>query len=130
MDLVAGFTNENLPQYLGGRFRSGYRPLIDAVAAGRIRGVVGVVGCNTPKIAQDSFHLALVRSLLAQDVLVVQTGCSAIACAKAGLLRPEAALECAGPGLQEVCAAVAFRRSSTWAVAWITRASFLYAWPL
>ncbi|MGA3099546.1 MAG: anaerobic carbon-monoxide dehydrogenase catalytic subunit, partial [Bryobacteraceae bacterium] len=106
MDLVAGFTNENLPQYLGGRFRSGYRPLIDAIAAGRIRGVVGVVGCNTPKIAQDSFHLALVRSLLAQDVLVVQTGCSAIACAKAGLLRPEAALECAGPGLQEVCAAV------------------------
>ena len=106
MDLVAGFTNENLPLYLGGRFRSGYRPLIDAVAAGRVRGVVGVVGCNTPKIAQDSFHLALVRSLLAQDVLVVQTGCSAIACAKAGLLRPEAALESAGPGLREVCAAV------------------------
>ena len=106
MDLVAGFTNENLPYYLGGRFRSGYRPLIDAVAAGRIRGVVGVVGCNTPKIAQDSYHLALVRRLLAQDVLVVQTGCSAIACAKAGLLRPEAALEEAGPGLREVCAAV------------------------
>ena len=106
MDLVAGFTNENLPYYLGGRFRSGYRPLIDAVAAGRIRGVVGVVGCNTPKIAQDSYHLALVRRLLAQDVLVVQTGCSAIACAKAGLMRPEAALEHAGPGLQEVCAAV------------------------
>jgi carbon-monoxide dehydrogenase catalytic subunit len=106
MDLVAGFTNENLPQYLGGRFRAGYRPLIDAVAAGRIRGVVGVVGCNTPRVAQDSNHLALVRSLLAQDVLVVQTGCSAIASAKFGLLRPEAALEYAGPGLQEVCAAV------------------------
>ena len=106
MDLVAGFTNENLPQYLGGRFRAGYRPLIDAVAAGRIRGIVGVVGCNTPRVAQDSNHLALVRSLLAQDVLVVQTGCSAIASAKFGLLRPEAALEYAGPGLQEVCAAV------------------------
>ncbi|MGA2269592.1 MAG: anaerobic carbon-monoxide dehydrogenase catalytic subunit [Bryobacteraceae bacterium] len=106
MDLVAGFTNENLPYYVGGRFRAGYRPLIDAVAAGRIRGIVGVVGCNTPRVAQDSHHLALVRSLLAQDVLVVQTGCSAIASAKAGLLRPEAALECAGPGLQEVCAAV------------------------
>jgi carbon-monoxide dehydrogenase catalytic subunit len=106
MDLVAGFTNENLPHYLGGRFRAGYRPLIDAVAAGRIRGVVGVVGCNNPRVAQDSNHLALVRSLLAQDVLVVQTGCSAIASAKFGLLRPEAALEYAGPGLQEVCAAV------------------------
>ncbi len=106
MDLVAGFTNENLPYYLGGRFRWGYRPLNDAVAAGRIRGIVGVVGCNTPRIEQDRHHLALVRSLLAQDVLVVQTGCSAIASAKAGLLRPEAALEHAGPGLQEVCAAV------------------------
>jgi carbon-monoxide dehydrogenase catalytic subunit len=104
--LVAGFTNENLPRYLGGRFRSGYRPLIDAIAAGRVRGVVGVVGCNTPKVAQDQHHLTMVRRLLAQDVLVVQTGCSAIASAKAGLLRPEAAFEYAGPGLREVCEAV------------------------
>ena len=106
MDLVAGFTCENLPYYMGGRFRSGWRPLIDAVAAGRIRGVAGVVGCNTPRYAQDSHHLRLVRELIARDVLVVQTGCSAIASAKAGLMRPEAAMESAGPGLQEVCAAV------------------------
>ena len=106
MDLVAGFTNENLPYYLGGRFRAGYRPLIDAVAAGRIRGIVAVVGCNTPRVVQDYHHLALVRSLLARDVLVVQTGCSAIASGKAGLLRPEAAAELAGPGLREVCDAV------------------------
>ena len=105
-DLVAGFTNENLPHYLGGRFRSGYRPLVDAIAAGRVRGAVAVVGCNTPKVTQDRHHLALVRRLLAEDVLVVQTGCSAIASAKAGLLRPEAALEHAGPGLREVCEAV------------------------
>jgi len=102
-DLVAGFTNENLPRYLGGRFRSGYRPLIDAIAAGRIRGVVGVVGCNTVRYVQDQHHLALVRALLQCDVLVVQTGCSAIASAKAGLLQPEAALEHAGAGLREVC---------------------------
>jgi carbon-monoxide dehydrogenase catalytic subunit len=105
-DLVAGFTNENLPRYLGGRFRSGYRPLNDAIAAGRVRGVVGVVGCNTTRFTQDRNHLALVRRLLSDDVLVVQTGCSAIASAKAGLLRPEAALEHAGPGLREVCEAV------------------------
>ncbi len=106
MDLVAGFTNENLPRYLGGRLRSGYRPLVDAVAAGRIRGIAGVVGCNTTRISQDSHHLALVRELIARDVLVVQTGCSAIASAKAGLMRPEAALEHAGPGLRQVCEAV------------------------
>ena len=105
-DLVAGFTNENLPRYLGGRFRSGYRPLIDAIAAGRVRGVVGVVGCNTVRVAQDQHHLALVRALIERDVLCVQTGCAAIASAKAGLLRPEAALEHAGPGLREVCEAV------------------------
>ncbi len=105
-ELVAGFTNENLPRYLGGRFRYGYRPLIDAVAAGRVRGVVGVVGCNTVRFVQDRHHLALVRALLAHDVLCVQTGCSAIASAKAGLLRPEAALEAAGPGLREVCETV------------------------
>ncbi len=106
MDLVAGFTNENIPRYLGGRLRSGYRPLVDAIAAGRIRGIVGVVGCNTTRICQDSHHLALVRDLIARDVLVVQTGCSAIASAKAGLMRPEAALEAAGPGLRQVCEAV------------------------
>jgi carbon-monoxide dehydrogenase catalytic subunit len=106
MDLVAGFTNENIPHYLGGRFRFGYRPLVDAIAAGRIRGAVGVVGCNTAKVPQDRHHLALVRTLLAEDVIVVQTGCSAIASAKAGLLRPEAAFEYAGPGLRQVCEAV------------------------
>jgi carbon-monoxide dehydrogenase catalytic subunit len=105
-DLVAGFTNENLPRYLGGRLRAGYRPLIDAVASGRVRGVVGVVGCNTVRYAQDQHHLTLVRSLIARDVLCVQTGCSAIASAKFGLLRPEAALEHAGRGLREVCEAV------------------------
>ncbi|HHY94065.1 MAG TPA: carbon monoxide dehydrogenase, partial [Firmicutes bacterium] len=40
------------------------------------------------------------------DVLVLQTGCSAIACAKAGLLVPEAAAKYAGAGLAEVCETV------------------------
>ena len=106
-DLVAGFTNDNLPHYLGGRFRSGYRPLIDAVAAGRVRGVVGVVGCNTVRYVQDQHHLgAGPRACSRTTCWCVQTGCSAIASAKVGLLRPEAALEHAGPGLREVCEAV------------------------
>jgi len=48
----------------------------------------------------------MVKELIRNDVLVVQTGCSAIACAKAGLLKPEAAMEYAGRGLREVCEAV------------------------
>ena len=106
MELVAGFTTENLPNYMGGRFRSGWRPLNDAIAAGRIRGVVGLVGCNTTRFVQDSHHLALVRRLLAADVLIVSTGCSAIASGKSGFMHPALAIEHVGRGLREVCQAV------------------------
>ncbi|MCP4724288.1 MAG: anaerobic carbon-monoxide dehydrogenase catalytic subunit, partial [bacterium] len=106
MDLVAGFTAENVYNFLGGTYRSTYRPLNDAIIAGRIRGVVGVVGCNNPKICHDYGHVNLVKELLKKDVLVVQTGCSAIASAKAGLLKPESAFKYAGKGLQEICEAV------------------------
>jgi len=56
-------------------------------------------------VAYDKQHIDLVKELIANDILVVQTGCSAIACAKAGLLIPEAA-KYAGPGLREVCETV------------------------
>jgi carbon-monoxide dehydrogenase catalytic subunit len=106
MDLVAGFTAEYVFEMLGGRFRPSYRPLNDAIMAGRIRGVAGVVGCCNPNVLHDSCHIGMVQELLRNDVLVVQTGCSAVACAKHGLLTPEAAFEYAGKGLQEVCEAV------------------------
>jgi carbon-monoxide dehydrogenase catalytic subunit len=106
MDLVAGFTAENTFHHLGGTFRGTYRPLNDAIMSGRLRGVVGVVGCNNVRISHDNNHKVMVEELLKNDVLVVQTGCSALACAKAGWLRPEAAKEIAGKGLQEICEAV------------------------
>jgi carbon-monoxide dehydrogenase catalytic subunit len=106
MDVVAGFTTESITHMLGGTWRGGWRPLNDGVIAGRLRGVVGVVGCDSPKQVQDQGHLDLVYELLRHDVLVVQTGCSAIACGKAGLLQPEAAFRYAGRGLQEICEAV------------------------
>jgi carbon-monoxide dehydrogenase catalytic subunit len=105
-DLVAGFTVENTFKMLGGRYRPSFRPLNNAIADGRIRGVAGVIGCNNVRIRHDEAHLAMVRELLRHDVLVVQTGCSAIACGKAGLLLPEAASRFAGYGLLEVCEAV------------------------
>ncbi|NQT75499.1 MAG: anaerobic carbon-monoxide dehydrogenase catalytic subunit [Candidatus Omnitrophica bacterium] len=106
MDLVAGFTAEQIKTILGGRFRATYRPLNDAIISGRIRGIGGVVGCNNPKIKHDWAHIEMVKELIKNDVIVLQTGCSAIACAKAGLMTPEAALEFAGPGLREVCETV------------------------
>ncbi|NOR15841.1 MAG: anaerobic carbon-monoxide dehydrogenase catalytic subunit, partial [Candidatus Aminicenantes bacterium] len=106
MDLIAGFSHESINYMLGGSFRSSYSPLNDNVINGRIRGVAGVVGCCNPKVKHDQIHVGVVEELIANDILVVQTGCSAIACAKAGLLTPESAEKYAGKGLAEVCKAV------------------------
>ena len=104
-DLIAGFTTENTYHFLGGRYRASYRPLNNAIIEGRIRGLAGVIGCCNPNMKHDEASTELVKELIRNDVLVVQTGCSALACAKIGLLKPEGAAM-AGPGLQEVCAAV------------------------
>ncbi len=106
MDLVAGFTKEVVFNILGGRYRATYRPLNEAIISGRLRGLAGVVGCNNPKQTHDYFHTVLVKELIKKDVLVLQTGCAAIACAKQGLMLPEAAKQYAGKGLQEICEAV------------------------
>ncbi|MGB2808054.1 MAG: anaerobic carbon-monoxide dehydrogenase catalytic subunit, partial [Sedimentisphaerales bacterium] len=103
---IAGFTTENIFYNLGGRFRASYRPLNDNIINGRIRGAAGVVGCNNTKQVHDSCHLAMIKELIKNDVLVVSTGCSAIAAAKAGLMRPDAAAKYCGKGLAEVCETV------------------------
>ena len=106
MDLVAGFSQEAINYMLGGTFRESYVPLNDNIINGRIKGVAAVVGCCNVKVALDQAHIGLVEELIANDILVVQTGCSAIACAKAGFMIPESAEKYAGKGLAEVCAAV------------------------
>ncbi len=103
--LVAGFSHEYLRYMQGGYYRGSFRPLNDAIMQGRIRGVAGVVGCNNPRTPHDYTHNYVVQELIKNDVLVVQTGCSAISSAKVGLLGPEA-LTKAGPGLREVCEAI------------------------
>jgi len=103
MDLIGGFTAEYVYTLLGGRFRPSYRPLNDAIMAGRLRGVAGIVGCENPQIPQGYGHVEMAKELIKNDVLVAVTGCSALADARAGLLRPETAFELAGDGLREVC---------------------------
>jgi len=103
---IAGFTTENVFYHLGGRFRASYRPLNDNIINGRIRGAAGVVGCNNPKQVHDYGHITLIKELIKNDVLVVSTGCSAIAAGKAGLMRPDAAAKYCGKGLSEVCETV------------------------
>ncbi|MGB7788815.1 anaerobic carbon-monoxide dehydrogenase catalytic subunit [Methanoregula sp.] len=98
VEVMAGFSNEAIKKALGGSFK----PLIDLIAAGKIRGAVGIVGCNNPKIRHDFGHVTLAQELIKKNILCVETGCAAIASGKAGLLQPEAA-SLAGDDLRAVC---------------------------
>ncbi|MFA6568553.1 MAG: anaerobic carbon-monoxide dehydrogenase catalytic subunit, partial [Victivallales bacterium] len=104
--LVAGFSVEAIRYMLGGTYRASFRPLNDAIIQGRIRGVVGIVGCNNIKTKTDSYINALTKELIKRNVLILKTGCAAQASAKAGKLTPETALLEAGQGLREVCETV------------------------
>ncbi|MFH1002929.1 MAG: anaerobic carbon-monoxide dehydrogenase catalytic subunit [Chloroflexota bacterium] len=104
-DLIAGFSYETINYLLGGLFRASYRPLNDNIINGRIRGVAGVVGCNNPRTPHDVSNQIMVMELIKNDVLVLQTGCMAMASGKLGLMIPEAA-KYAGDGLRSVCEAV------------------------
>ncbi|KKL52442.1 hypothetical protein LCGC14_2285410 [marine sediment metagenome] len=99
--LMAGFSAEAIIGALGGTVQ----PLIDAIVAGKIRGIAAIVGCNNPKIKQDYNHVTLTKRLIENNILVIQTGCAAVANAKAGLLVPEAADQ-AGEGLKEIAKAL------------------------
>jgi carbon-monoxide dehydrogenase catalytic subunit len=103
--LIAGFSHETINYLLGGLFRASYRPLNDNIINGRIRGVAGVVGCNNARSPHNEGHVEMVKELIKNDVLVIQTGCGAMSSAMAGLLVPEAA-QYAGEGLRSVCEAV------------------------
>ncbi len=98
---MGGFSVEAILSALGGT----PAPLVDAIKNGSIRGAVAVVGCNNPKIPQDYGHVELTRQLISHDILVVVTGCAAVANGKAGQMLPESA-SMAGPGLRAVCEAL------------------------
>ena len=101
MECMAGFSVEAIVKALGGTLD----PLLDAIKSGAIKGIGALVGCNSVKIQHDFAHVNLIKELIRNDVLVVTTGCNAIAAAKAGLLLPEAAEQC-GEGLKGVCKAL------------------------
>jgi len=103
---VVGFSYETIQYLLGGSIRGSYYTLNDNIIGGRVRGVAGVVGCNNCRTTQDSSHMTLIKELLKNDVIVLSTGCAAMAAGKYGLLTPEAASKYCGPGLAEVCETV------------------------
>ncbi len=103
---IAGFGVESIQYHLGGTFRGSYYTLNDNIINGRIRGVAGVVGCNNARVRHNEGHIAIVKELIKNDVLVITTGCNGIACAMEGLLTPGAAAAFCGPGLAEICETV------------------------
>jgi carbon-monoxide dehydrogenase catalytic subunit len=104
--LVGGFGVESVQYHLGGTFRGDYYTLNDNIINGRIRGIGGVVGCNNARTKHNEAHIQVVKELIKNDVIVLTTGCNAIACAMEGLLTPESAKVFCGPGLAEVCETV------------------------
>ena len=103
---IAGFGVESIQYHLGGTFRGTYFTLNDNIINGRIRGIGGVVGCNNARTRHNEAHIAVVKELIRNDVIVLTTGCNGIACAMEGLLTPETAGVYCGPGLAEVCETV------------------------
>ncbi len=95
---IVGFSVEQILELLGGSVE----PLVDAIVDGSIVGVAGIVGCNNPKVTQDYMHVTMTRELISRNVLVIGTGCWAIAAAKAGLMTLDA-IELAGDGLKKIC---------------------------
>jgi len=104
--VVAGFGVESTEYHLGGSFRKTYYTLNSNIINGRVRGVAGVVGCNNARTRHNEGHIEVIKELLKNDVVVLTTGCNAIACATEGLLTPESAKVFCGDGLAEVCETV------------------------
>ncbi len=103
---IAGFGVESIRYHLGGTFRGDYYTLNDNIINGRIRGIAGVVGCNNARTKHNEEHITIIKELIKNDVIVLTTGCSAIAAGMHGLMTPGAAAVHCGPGLAEVCETV------------------------
>ena len=105
---VVGYACEQIIGHLDGVANShtdvfgSYKPAIDAIKAGVLRGAVAIVGCNNPRVRPDFAHFEIMKELLANDILIVATGCAAQVATKAGLLNREAKKFC-GDGLRRVC---------------------------
>ena len=91
-----------MKNFLGGN----YAALIDLIVKGKIKGIVGVVGCSNLRAkGHDVFTVEMTKQLIANDILVVTAGCTSGGLANVGLMSREAA-DLAGPGLSEVCKAL------------------------
>jgi carbon-monoxide dehydrogenase catalytic subunit len=82
------------------------KPVIDNIVAGNIYGAVAFAGCPNPKIRASEMTETMAKELLAKNVLVVTTGCTAHILAQAGMMSPDATEKYAGEGLKAVLTAL------------------------
>lgn len=100
--VIGGFSLESMLELFGKlNPDSPISVLTDAILAGEIKGVCAFAGCNNQKTVHDDPTLRIAKELASKDVLIVTTGCTAGAFAKAGLLSAEAVEAYAGPGLKK-----------------------------
>lgn len=98
-EATVGFSTESILDVLGGSLE----PLLGAIQAGIIRGVVGLVSCSTLRdTGQDAHSVAVAKELIKRDILVLSLGCGNAAMQVAGLCSSEAR-EFAGSGLKSLC---------------------------
>ena len=98
-DTVTGVSEVSLKNFLGGS----WKPLIDLIVSGDIKGVAGVVGCSNLTFGgHDVLTVELTKELIKRDIIVLSAGCSSGGLENCGLMSPEAA-ELAGPKLKEIC---------------------------
>lgn len=96
---IAGFSTEAVLNAIGNKLD----PLVEVIAAGKIKGVVALANCSTLRNGpQDWNTINLTKELIKKDILVVSAGCGNHALEVAGLCTLDAK-EMAGPGLKEVC---------------------------
>lgn len=101
--VLAGFSREYLEFMNGSALRASFRLLNDAIIAGKIRGIAGLIGSDNPRVQATGIHRYLAKELIGDDVLVLSTECASAACAASGYLNPETALNDSGPGLRKAC---------------------------
>ncbi|MDR0768151.1 MAG: anaerobic carbon-monoxide dehydrogenase catalytic subunit [Methanosarcinales archaeon] len=96
---LTGISETTLKEFLGGT----WKPLIDLIVGGQIKGIAAVVGCsNLTNDGHDVLTVELTKELIARDIIVLSAGCSSGGLENVGLMTPEAA-EFAGPNLKAVC---------------------------
>lgn len=95
---LTGVSELSLKKFLG----DSWKPLIDLIVSGKIKGVAGVVGCSSVAYGHDTLTVELTKELIKRDIIVLSAGCSSGGIENCGLMTPETA-ELAGPGLKEVC---------------------------